>query len=74
MATELGRAARRVGPVHRRAVRPVLQLRRLRVCEPRAGAVEAAAVLAGSGGASWAVALRLEHRRGTWLCTVLDVL
>ncbi|MET8837735.1 Rv3235 family protein, partial [Micromonospora sp. NPDC004540] len=58
----------------RRTARPVLQLRRLRVCEPRAGAVEAAAVLAGAGGASWAIALRLEHRRGTWLCTVLDVL
>ncbi|MEU2613346.1 Rv3235 family protein [Micromonospora sp. NPDC007271] len=74
VATELGRAARRVGPVRRRSTRPILQLRRLRVCEPRAGAVEAAAVLAGSGGASWAVALRLEHRRGAWLCTVLDVL
>ncbi|MCP3783049.1 Rv3235 family protein [Micromonospora sp. A3M-1-15] len=74
VAAELTRAARRVGPARRRAARPVLQLRRLRVCEPRAGAVEAAAVLAGAGGANWAVALRLEHRRGTWLCTVLTVL
>ncbi|MFC0028765.1 Rv3235 family protein [Micromonospora chaiyaphumensis] len=74
VSAELTRAARRVGPARRRTARPVLQLRRLRVSEPRAGAVEAAAVLAGAGGASWAIALRLEHRRGTWLCTVLDVL
>lgn len=74
VAHELTRAARRLGPVRRRATRAALQLRRLRVCEPRTGAVEAAAVLAGAGGTSWAIALRLEHRRGTWLCTVLDVL
>ncbi len=74
IASELARASRRLGPVRRRATRPALQLRRLRVCEPRTGAVEAAAVFAGTGGASWAIALRLEHRRGTWLCTVLDVL
>ncbi|WP_262286559.1 Rv3235 family protein [Micromonospora sp. MA102] len=74
VTAELTRAARRVGPPRRRATRPVLHLRRLRVCEPRTGAVEAAAVLAGTGGASWAIALRLEHRRGTWLCTVLDAL
>ncbi|MFE9203830.1 Rv3235 family protein [Micromonospora sp. NPDC007230] len=74
VATELTRAARRVGPIRRRATRPALQLRRLRVCEPRAGAAEAAAVLAGAGGASWAIALRVEHRRGTWLCTTLEVL
>ncbi|MCW3814714.1 Rv3235 family protein [Micromonospora sp. DR5-3] len=74
VAAELTRAARRVGPVRRRATRPVLQLRRLRVCEPRAGAAEVAAVLAGAGGASWAIALRVERRRGAWLCTTLDVL
>ncbi|SBT52285.1 Rv3235 family protein [Micromonospora auratinigra] len=74
VTAELTRAARRVGPVRRRSARPALQLRRLRVCEPRSGAVEAAAVLAGAGGAAWAVALRLEHRRGGWLCTVLEVL
>jgi hypothetical protein len=74
VADELARASRRLGPVRRRAGRAALQLRRLRVCEPRAGAVEAAAVFTGAGGASWAMALRLEHRRGSWLCTVLDVL
>lgn len=74
VANELTRASRRLGPARRRATRPALQLRRLRTCEPRTGAVEAAAVLTGAGGASWAIALRLEHRRGSWLCTVLDVL
>ncbi|MBF5028135.1 hypothetical protein IRY44_00135 [Micromonospora sp. ANENR4] len=74
VAAELTRAARRVTPARRRTARPALLLRRLRVCEPRAGAVEATAVFAGAGGASWAVAIRLERRRGTWLCLVLDVL
>nr|WP_084213041.1 Rv3235 family protein [Micromonospora purpureochromogenes] len=74
VAAELTRAARRVTPVRRRTARPALLLRRLRVCEPRAGAVEATAVFVGAGGTSWAVALRLERRRGTWLCLVLDVL
>ncbi|WP_319463299.1 Rv3235 family protein [Micromonospora sp. RTP1Z1] len=74
IAAELARAARRVAPVRRRSSRPVLGLRRLRVCEPRAGAVEAAAVLTGAGGDSWAIARRLEHRRGNWLCTILQVL
>ncbi|MEU9515041.1 Rv3235 family protein [Micromonospora sp. NPDC048169] len=74
VSVELTRAARRVTPVRRRTARPALLLRRLRVCEPRAGAVEATAVFAGAGGASWAVAIRLERRRGTWLCQVLDVL
>ncbi|MGC4894740.1 Rv3235 family protein [Micromonospora sp. DT31] len=74
VSAELGRAARRVKPVRSRTTRPALLLRRLRVCEPRAGAVEATAVFAGPGGTSWAVALRLERRRGTWLCLVLDVL
>lgn len=74
VAAELTRAARRVTPVRRRTARPALLLRRLRVCEPRAGAVEATAVFVGAVGTSWAVALRLERRRGTWLCLVLDVL
>jgi hypothetical protein len=44
----------------------------LRVCELRDGVAEAAAVLH-VGGASWAVALRFEQRRGAWLCTLLQV-
>ncbi|MFI5836050.1 Rv3235 family protein [Micromonospora sp. NPDC051300] len=74
VSAEFTRAARRVTPVRRRAARPALHLRRLRVCEPRAGAVEATAVFTGAGGTSWAIAVRLEHRRGTWLCLVLTVL
>ena len=74
VAAELARAAQRVGPVRRRSTRPSVQLRRLRVCEPRTGAVEAAVVVAGPAGSSWAMALRLEHRRGSWFCTTLQVL
>ncbi|WBB72691.1 Rv3235 family protein [Micromonospora sp. WMMD1128] len=74
VSVELTRAARRVTPVRRRTARPALHLRRLRVCEPRAGAVEATAVFVGVGGASWAVAVRLERHRGNWFCLVLNVL
>lgn len=31
-------------------------------------------MLTGVVDASWAMALRLEHRRGTWLCTDLRIL
>jgi hypothetical protein len=44
----------------------------LRVCELHGGVAEAAAVLHVNG-ASWAVALRFEQRRGSWLCTLLQV-
>ncbi|MFF3865639.1 Rv3235 family protein [Micromonospora sp. NPDC001898] len=71
--TELTRAAARTGPVRRRSTRPTVRLRRLRVCEPRPAAVEAAAVLGSAAGHTWAMALRLEHRRGRWLCTVLQL-
>ncbi|WP_229399620.1 Rv3235 family protein [Micromonospora okii] len=71
---ELTRAAARTGPVRRRSTRPTVRLRRLRVCEPRPAAVEAAAVLAGGAGRTWAMALRLEHRRGRWLCVAMQVL
>ncbi|MFC3504588.1 Rv3235 family protein [Micromonospora krabiensis] len=70
---ELAGAATRVAPTRRRSTRPGVRLRRLRAGEPRDGAVEVAAVLAGTG-RHWAMALRLEHRRGRWLCTALRVL
>jgi hypothetical protein len=41
---------------------------RLRVCEPRAGVAEAAAVL-GQHHQVWAVAFRLERRGPSWRCT-----
>jgi hypothetical protein len=50
-----------------------VRLRRLRICEPRDGVVEAAAVLDHRGG-SWAMAIRLERRRGCWLCASLQVI
>ncbi len=71
---ELARAATRGAPARRRPSRPGLRLRQLRICEPRPAAIEAAAVLGGAAGSSWAMALRLEHRRGNWLCTDLRVL
>ncbi|MBY8872225.1 hypothetical protein K7640_10270 [Micromonospora sp. PLK6-60] len=71
---QLTRAAARSGPVRRRSTRPTVRLRRLRVCEPRPAAVEVAAVLGNAAGHSWAMALRLEQRRGSWLCTALQVI
>jgi hypothetical protein len=50
-----------------------VRLRLLRVCEPRAGVAEAAAVL-GADGRSWAMTFRLERRRGNWLSTMAQVL
>ncbi|WP_025619323.1 Rv3235 family protein [Salinispora cortesiana] len=74
LAPELARATARAGPVRRRSTRPGTRLRRLRVCEPRDAVVEAAAVLAGPAGWTWAMAIRLEQRRGNWFCTALNVL
>ncbi len=71
---ELARATARAVPTRRRTPRPTLRLRRLRVCELHPAAIEAAAVLTGVVDTNWAMALRLEHRRGTWLCTDLRVL
>jgi hypothetical protein len=56
-----------------RAPEPVV-IQRLHVCEPRAGAVEAAVVLAHAG-ATWAMAVRLERRhRQQWHCTLMQVI
>jgi hypothetical protein len=52
---------------------PRVRLRRLRLCEPRDGVVEAAAVLDHRGD-SWAMAIRLERRRGCWVCASLQVI
>lgn len=61
-----GTASGAHGRVHR------FRLRELRVCEPRAGAAEVTAVL-GRGERVFAVALRLERSRASWLCTVAQV-
>ncbi|GLH95858.1 hypothetical protein Pa4123_11300 [Phytohabitans aurantiacus] len=47
-----------------------VRARRLHICEPCPGVVEAAAAL-GLAGRTWAMAFRLERRRGTWLCTAV---
>ncbi|MDQ7904854.1 Rv3235 family protein [Phytohabitans sp. ZYX-F-186] len=56
----------RVLPRERRSV----FLRHLRVCEPRAGVAEGAAALA-LFGRTWALAFRLERKRGRWHCAAV---
>ena len=57
------------------AAHPMARIRllNLRVCEPRPGVAEAAAVL-GDGGRSWALMLRLERRPAGWQCTLAHVI
>ncbi|GFJ91531.1 hypothetical protein Prum_051730 [Phytohabitans rumicis] len=47
-----------------------VQLKQIRVCEPRPGVAEVAAALA-LAERTWALAYRLERRRGAWLCTAI---
>ncbi|HET8661499.1 MAG TPA: Rv3235 family protein [Micromonosporaceae bacterium] len=72
VADEVARAARRGTRAVAGPRAPRFRLRELRVCEPCTGAVEVAAVL-GRGGSVFAVALRLERTRASWLCTVAQV-
>lgn len=65
-------APRRTAPRPGRSTVRV-RLRRLRVCEPQSGVAEAAAVL-DTPGRTWAMAFRLERRRGSWLGTTVRVL
>jgi hypothetical protein len=73
----LAHGARKLRRVLRGAApgRPVqlARLRRMRVCEPRAGVAEVAAVI-GTATRGWAVAFRIEHHGGTWLCSTVHVL
>src|SRR6266540_3555578 len=55
------------------AGRARVAVRRVRVCEPRAGVAGVAAVLDHRDG-SWAMAVRLERRRERWTCTSLQVI
>ena len=55
-----------------RRVPPVAVLR-LRLCEPRPGAVEAAVALM-TGERTWAMALRLELRQQSWCATALTLI
>jgi hypothetical protein len=62
-----GRPARRD-----RHPRPVGVIR-LRLCEPRPGAVEAAVLLV-TGERTWAMALRLELHQQSWCATTLRLI
>jgi hypothetical protein len=53
--------------------RPRLRLGRVRVFQPAPHTAEVAAVIR-SHRHAWALALRLEHRQGRWLCATVDVL
>jgi hypothetical protein len=68
---ELRRAAR---GGNRRAVRPgPVAVVRIRLCEPRPGAVEAAVLLI-TGERTWAMAVRLELHQQNWAATVLRLI
>ncbi|RZU52206.1 hypothetical protein EV385_4050 [Krasilnikovia cinnamomea] len=69
---ELRRAgSRRATDRHGRGAAPAAVLR-LRLCEPRPGAVEATVLLV-TGGRTWALALRLELHDQSWLTTTLQL-
>ena len=52
---------------------PPVAVIRLRLCEPRPGAVEAAVALV-TGERTWALALRLELHQDSWSATVLRLI
>jgi hypothetical protein len=70
-ASELRNAVRtsRNSDRHGRGATPVAVLR-LRLCEPRPGAVEAAVLLI-TGERTWALAVRLEQHHQSWAATTL---
>jgi Family of unknown function (DUF6459) len=72
--------ARRVADLRRQATGrrpprrpPPVAVVRLRLCEPRPGAVEAAVALV-TGERTWAMALRLERHRESWSATALRLI
>jgi Family of unknown function (DUF6459) len=69
---ELRRAVARHGDRRGRRPGPVGVLR-LRLCEPRSGAVEAAVLLL-TGERTWAMALRLELHQRAWAATALRLI
>jgi hypothetical protein len=62
--------ARQLGPRRARPRCPE-QVRSVHVCQPTPDVAEVSVVTSG-GERCRALALRLEHRRGRWLCTALD--
>lgn len=72
--TRATRRLRREARPHRAGGGSVkIRLRRMRVCQPHADAIEVAAVV-GTRERTWAVALRLQRRNGRWWCVAADVL
>jgi hypothetical protein len=61
-----------MAPPNRGPAHVAFRLLRLRVSEPAPDKAEVAAVIAHAG-ASIAIAMRLEVRKATWVCTVLQV-
>ena len=74
VADQLVRRATRVRLSPGQAARQgrLLRVRRMVLCEPRDGVVEAAVVL-DQGKACWAMAIRLERSTEGWRCTVIQV-
>ncbi|MGQ0632040.1 MAG: Rv3235 family protein [Sporichthyaceae bacterium] len=64
-------AARAPGPTPAQR-RTVVPLPRVRLCHPRTGVAEVAVVIAGAHRAR-ALAFRLEHHHGRWICTAVAV-
>ena len=70
--TEFRRAA--LAPGRRASRRPLpVAVIRLRLCEPRSGAIEAAVALV-MGDRTWALALRLERHDESWAATALRLI
>jgi hypothetical protein len=69
---ELRRAAQAPGRRPPRRPPPVAVIR-LRLCEPRPGAVEAAVALV-TGERTWAMALRMELHQQAWSATILRLI
>jgi hypothetical protein len=69
---ELRRGTGRTGHRHARRPGPVAVLK-LRLCEPRPGAVEGCVLLV-TGERTWAMVLRLELHQEAWAATVLRLI
>jgi hypothetical protein len=63
----------RTGRVQQTGPGDRVSVRRVQICEAVDGVAEVAVVLARRDRV-WAMALRMERRRGRWLCTYLEVL
>ncbi|WP_377569804.1 Rv3235 family protein [Micromonospora sonneratiae] len=75
IVAQLAAGIERLTPARRTTGRPAdpVRIRRVRLCEPRTGVVEAAAVL-DTPARSWAMAFRLERLGGNWVGTVAQLL